>query len=155
MLRVILFFFIGISSANAITLTQIVASDILFDLTSVAPTDAGDYFNNSYIRDSTLLTIDSISNGSKWRIYAKLSNFVHSGQQKIKVKIKRQNDGTGVHTPVGGNSFKTLNDTDYRQIFRGKGKRFNIPLRTEIDGIGVYDDYGTFNTIIEFKVETY
>ena len=154
MLKIILFFFISISSANAITLTQTVTADILFDLTSVAPTDAGDYFNDSYRRDTTLLTIDHIPNGKKWRVYAKLSNFVHSGQQKIEIRIKRMGKGTGVHTPVEGTSLITL-DTNYQEIFNGKGKRFNIPMRTQIKGIGVYDDYGIFNSTIQFKVETY
>jgi len=151
----ILIFFICISSANAITLTQTIASDVVFDLTPVAPTDAGDYFNNSYTRDNTQLSIDGIPNTTKWKIYAKLSNFVHSGQQKIKVQIKRQGDGTGGTLPSGGNTYKTLNETTYKYIFRGKGSRFDIPIQTKIKGIGVTDDYGAFTTTIEYKVETY
>ena len=155
MFKLILIFFICVPSANAITLTQTVAPDILFDLIPVAPTDAGDYYNDSYTRDNTLLTIDGIADDTKWKIYAKLSNFVHSGQQKIKVRIKRQGNGTGVNPPAAGNTFKTLNNTNYRYIFRGKGSRFDIPMRTKIAGIGVKDGYGTFDTTIEFKVETY
>lgn len=155
--KLILFFFLNvlsICSVNAITLTQ-TAGNILFDLSLVAPTDAGDYLNNSYTRDSTFLTIDNIPSNTKWRVYAKLSVYVHSGQQKIKVRIKRIGNGTGVNVPAGGNSFKTLDNTSYIQLFRGKGNRFNIPMRVQIKGIGVTDDYGTFDTIIEYKVETY
>lgn len=151
----ILIFFICISSANAITLAQTIASDVLFDLTLVAPIDAGDYFDDSYTRDNTQLTIDDVTDDTEWKIYAKLSNFVHSGQEKIRVQIKRQGDGTGVTLPSAGNTYKTLNETSYTYIFRGKGKRFDIPMQTKIKGIGVSDDYGTFNTTIEYKVETY
>ncbi len=155
----ILIFFICISNANAITLTQTIASDVLFDLTPVAPTDAGDYFNNSYTRDNTQLTIDGIPNTTKWKIYAKLSNFVHSGQEKIKVRIRRQGNGngngTGVNIPSGGNTYKRLNETSYKYIFRGQGNRADIPIRTQIKGIGVYDGHGAFTTTIEYKVETY
>jgi len=156
MFKSILLFFICVSSASAITLTQTVATDILFDLTLVAPTDAGDYFNNSYTRDSTLLTIDGISANTTWKVYAKLSNFVHSGSEKIQVRVKRMGNGTGGSTnPSGGATYKRLNDTSYKYLFRGKGSRSDIPMQTKIKNIGVNDDFGTFDTIIEYKVETY
>jgi len=155
MFRLIIIFFICVSNVNAITLTQTVANEVLFDLTSVAPTDAGDYFNDSYTRDLTLLTIDDLPSNQKWRVYAKLSNYVHSGSDKIKIKLKRQGNGTGVTTPSGGNTYKKLNITSYKYLFRGEGSRFDIPMSTKIAGIGVNDDYGTFNTTIEYKVETY
>ena len=155
MFRLIIFLFICVSSVNAITLTQTVASDVLFDLTPVAPTDAGDYFNNSYTRDLTALTIDDIPSNQKWKVYAKISNYVHSGSEKIKIKVKRNGNGTGVTTPSGGATYKKLNITSYKYLFRGKGNRFDIPMTTKITNIGVTDDYGTFNTTIEYKVETY
>ena len=155
MYRFILLFIICVSSANAITLTQTVNSDVLFDLTPVAPTDAGDYFANSYTRDATLLSIEGIANDQKWMVYAKISNYVHSGTEKIRIKVKRTGDGTGVTAPTGGAVFKKLTVGNYRYLFRGKGNRYNIPITTKIGGIGVRDGYGAFNTTIEYKVETY
>jgi len=155
MLRSILFFFICVSSASAITLTQTVATDILFDLNLVAPTDAGDYFNDSYTQTNTLLSIDNIPDDTKWKVYAKLSNFVYNGHEKIRIAIKRNGDGTGVHPVYAGNAYHRLDETTYKYIFRGEGSHFDIPITTKIRGIGVTDNIGTHNTTIEYKVETY
>ena len=156
MYRSILLFILGLSSAHAITLTQTVSSDVLFDLTPVAPTDAGDYFAYSYTRDKTLLTIDGIPNNQKWKVYARISNFVHGGSEKIRIMVKRTGLGTGVNAPTdGATGFIKLTVSSYKYFFKGEGSRFDIPVRTRIEGIGVYDDYGDFNTMIEYKVETY
>lgn len=149
MLRIIVLFLLSTACANAVTLTQTVPEDILFDLTSAAPGEAGDYFDDAYTRNLTYLTIDNIPNTVKWQIYAKLSHEI-SG---IKVRIKREDNGTGVILPTGGKSYEELT-TVYTAIFSGEGKRFDIPMQTQIKGIGVSDDNGTFSTNIEYKIET-
>lgn len=150
MLRIIILFLMSTACANAVTLTQTVPGDILFDLTPLAPTNAGDYFDSTYTRDLTYLTIDDIPSNIKWRIYAKLSTDIDG----IKVRVKREGHGTGSIVPTGGTSYETLVTTTYTEIFHGEGKRFDIPIQTEIRGIGVSDESETLNTNIEYKVET-
>lgn len=149
MLRIITLFLLSTACANAVTLTQTVPGDIVFDLTPLAPTDAGDYFDTSYTRDLTYLTIDDIPNTIKWRLYAKISNEIPG----IAVRIKRTDNGTGANAPTGGRVYEKLS-TVYTEIFTGEGKRFDIPMQTQIRGLGVSDDNGTFNADIEYKIET-
>lgn len=149
MLRIITLFLLSTACANAVTLTQTVAGDILFDLTPLTPTDAGDYFDNLYTRDLTYLSIDDIPNNVPWRIYAKLSSEIPG----IVVRVKRTNNGTGSILPTGGRSYEKLS-TIYAEIFSGEGRRFNIPMQIQIRGIGVSDGNGTFDTDIVYKIET-
>lgn len=152
MIKIILLFAISLSSANAITLKQEIPSDLLFDLTAVAPTNAGDYFKNSYTQNKTLLTIDNIPNDTQWRIYAKIRQEI-SG---IKIKVKRKSEGTGVNPLEGKKKYKTLKTTfTLTPLFSGKGSHFDILMRTQINGIGVNDGHGAFDTSIIYKVETY
>ena len=158
MLKKILLFitlFLIIPSTYSITITQEVADDILFDLTSIAPTEAGDYFENSYERDATTLNVVTLLSTTSWKVSAKLSVFIHSGSEKIKVRLKRIGNGTGLIIPSGGGSFETINQTTYTDLFSGTGSRLNIPIRTRVEGIGVSDEFGTFDTTIEYKVESY
>lgn len=151
MLRIVALFLMSTACAKAVTLTQTVPGDILFDLTSLAPDNAGEYFDNAYERDLTYLTIDDIPNNIKWRLYAKISHEIPG----INIRVKREGNGTGAIVPVGGKRYTDLAPgITYTEIFRGEGKRFDIPMRTQIKGIGVSDDNGTFGTSIEYKIET-
>ncbi len=150
MLRIIVLFLLCTLSAHAVTLTQTVTGDVLFDLTPLTPTDAGDYFNTSYTRDLTLLSIDNIPNDVSWTISAKISSEIPG----VTVRVSRKGTGTGsTINPSGGTSYKTLTTT-YTELFTGEGKRFNIPMRTQLKGIGVSDNNGVFETHIEYKIET-
>ncbi|HIO91555.1 MAG TPA: hypothetical protein EYG68_01775 [Leucothrix mucor] len=152
LLRLFTLFFTCVLSANAITLTQTVPSDVLFDLTMVAPTNAGDYFANAHTSpvNSTLLSIADIGNGKKWTVYAKLSQNIPG----IKVRIIRTGNGIGKKIPQGNTANKILN-TNLRKLFDGQGSILNIPMQTEIYGIGVSDGHGLFTSDIEFIVETH
>jgi len=151
LVRLVTLFFACTLTVNAITLTQSVPSDVLFNLTTLTPMDAGDYFASSQTSspNSTLLSIADIPNDTKWTVYAKLSSNI-SG---IKVRIKRFGNGVGVEQPKGNTGNKVLS-TNKRKLFTGKGSIRNIPMQTEVYGIGVGDGYGTFTSNIEFIVET-
>lgn len=149
MLRIVVLFLMSTVCANAVTLTQTVPEDILFDLTPLAPVEAGDYFESVHTRDLTYLSIDNIPNDVKWTVYAKLSNEIPG----IALRVRREDNGTGTTVPTGGKSYSKLTPI-YIEIFSGKGKRFDIPMRTKISGIGVSDDHGTHNSNIEYKIET-
>ncbi|MEE9352380.1 MAG: hypothetical protein V3U78_08975 [Thiotrichaceae bacterium] len=151
-IRIFLLFFVCSINASAVTLTQTVPSDVLFDLNLVTPTEAGTYFATSQSSSSsaTLLSVGDIPSTTKWTMYGKLTTTIPG----IKVRIKRTGNGTGSTAPNGGLSNKRLNDTTWRKLFSGKGSRLNIPLQTEVYGIGVGDGHGTFEGDIEFKVET-
>lgn len=155
--RILLFItlFLVIPDTYPITITQEVADDILFDLTSIAPTEAGDYFEDFYERDATTLNVVTVLPTTSWKVSAKLSVFIHSGSEKIKVRLKRTGNGTGLIIPSGGVSFETINQTTYTDLFSGTGSRLNIPIKTRIEGVGVSDEFGTFDTTIEYKVESY
>lgn len=150
-LRLLALFFISTMNVHAITLTQTVPSDVLFNLTTATPTDAGSYFTDAHTSsaNATLLSVSDIPNGTQWTVYAKLSQNI-SG---IKVRIKRTGDGTGIKKPTGNTSNRILT-TNPKKLFDGKGSVINIPMQTEVYGIGVNDGHGTFETNIEFIVET-
>ncbi|PID46370.1 MAG: hypothetical protein CSB47_04480 [Proteobacteria bacterium] len=149
MLRIIVLFLSCTLPAHAVTLTQTVIGDVLFDLTPLAPADAGDYFNNSYARDLTQLSVDNIPNDVTWTIFARISSEIPG----ITVRVRRKGTGTGAINPSGGTSYKKLTTT-YKKLFTGEGKRFDIPMRTQLKGIGVSDNNGIFETHVEYKVET-
>jgi hypothetical protein len=149
MLRIIVLFLLSTAAANAVTLTQTVPEDIVFDLTPLTPTDAGDYFDDTHTRDLTYLTIDNIPNNITWTLFAKISGDIPG----ITVSIRREDNGTGAILPQGGTSYEKLT-TVYTAIFTGEGKRFDIPVRTQLKSVGVSDDNGTFSTNIDYKIET-
>ena len=150
-LRLFTLFFISTVNVYAITLTQTVPSDVLFDLTTTTPTDAGNYFTNAHTSpaNASLLSISDIPNDTQWTISAKLSQAM-SG---VKVRIKRTGEGTGINKPTGNTRNRILT-TNLKKLFDGKGSIINIPMQTEIYGIGVNDGHGIFDTNIEFIVET-
>ena len=150
-LRLITLFFISTVNVSAITLIQTVPNEVLFNLTTNAPTDAGSYFADGYTSsaNATLLSISDIPNDTTWSVYARLSQDIPG----IKVRIKRSGDGTGIKKPTGNTSNRILS-TNLIKLFKGQGSITNIPMQTEIYGIGVSDGHGEFTTNIEFTVET-
>lgn len=140
------------SNANAITLIQSIPDDVLFDLTTIAPTEAGNYLSTRHLspKNKTLLSIDDIPDTTKWAVYARLANEI-SG---ITVKIKRIGDGTGITPPSEARRNYKKIPAIGRKLFSGQGKRLNIPMRTKITNLGVSDGFGTFDTDIIFTVKT-
>lgn len=149
MLKIIVFFLLSTTCAHAVTLTQTVPDDILFDLTPLTPAEAGDYFDTSYTRDLTLLSIDDIPGDVTWTVSARISAEIPG----VKVRVSREGNGTGSISPSGGTSYETLT-TAYTTLFTGAGKRFDIPMRTQLKNLGVSDDNGIFDINIEYKIET-
>ena len=153
-LRILLLFFLGLPNAHSVTLNQTVPNEVLFDLNLSPPTEAGTYFasKQSSTANATLLSIDDIPSTTKWIVYGRLtSNLLNN---RIKVRIKRTGNGTGSTLPSGTLRNKRLSAGTWKRLFSGKGSRFNIPMQTEVYGIGVNDGFGLFETDIEFKVET-
>jgi hypothetical protein len=151
MARLFLLFFIFSNTAYAIRLTQTVSNDVLFDLSLIAPTDAGDYFSTRHTSSSraTRLSISGIPAATEWVVYAKISHEIKG----VKVKIKRTGNGSGRTIPTGNTSNRVLGITETK-LFSGKGSRTHIPMQTEIDDISVGDGFGTLGTDIIFTIKT-
>jgi hypothetical protein len=112
---------------------------------------AGSNLNSTYSDAATTsLTVSGTTGASdSWRIDVRTADTAWNGA--LRLKVRRDTDGSGSGSVAGGTSFIELTGSD-SQFFFGAGDRSGISLSYQLSGMTVTIPPGFYSTTVIFTV---
>ena len=98
---------------------------------------------------TSLAISDTAGASDSWRIDVRMANTAWNGA--LRLKVRRDTDGSGSGSVAGGNSFIEITGSD-NQFFSGAGDRSGISLSYQLTGMAVTIPPGFYNTTVIFTV---
>jgi hypothetical protein len=98
---------------------------------------------------TSLAISDTAGASDSWRIDVRKSDTAWNGT--LRLKVRRDTDGSGDGSVLGGNSFIEITGSD-NHFFSGAGDRSGISLSYQLTGMAVTIPPGFYNTTVIFTV---